>query len=1603
MIGHEIGIRPTKSEPTHYNRCVVFRNFIHRFLTAALIFLIVGGGLQVPSQTSAVTVTTTPQNPAFTIERGTLENELRANFATVPGVDMYIVRAYGASDNYEIAWGSNYVTPNNDFGSGTTFSSPSCISVVLCRIMRDGIGMKFTIQSYVFTNRDEFILSAVTDESPKSVVHYPVNMRSNQVSLTVPWDTEQSVIRSNFTPSTGHSSLSLRLYRSTDSYTATAQDITGLPSGLRDTEVEGGYTYKFRYRAEGSRTNSAVYLASGWSAMELQAYSIRARPNAPANVRITASDRTITAAWDAPAPVSGVSILGYNMALSTDRITWSDQSLGNVLSYNFTSISTNRLVNGTAYWVRLRTVGSFAVRQTWFSSIPYTPAYTPSAPLFTATAGDERIDVAWTEPNNGGAPITSYVLQYSADNTTWTGITLNASARSRTISGLQNGTAYTVRGYAVNNVGPSWTETIQQTITPVGSPVPKTSAITKIGTTTATIGLEVDSKGNVVIPKLTTDGPSSFLVQHTGEGQKGSNVTFTKVLTGLTPATTYNVRASVVGGFITYYGGYYTFSTTPDSPTSLAAVMTGTTASVSWDRLETNNEISYQVWAEQNGVEAGNRCTIIYTNSECEISGLTPGRTYVIKATAKSNDTNFGNGTSIPASINGTTLASQTISFSFGTLPQKGSGYPEFDLSSYGSTTSGLTITYTSRTNTKCQVFTRTVRIIAVGTCTIRASQAGNTRFGAATVVDASFEIAATQTITFSTTSIGTQTLGGSTLDLSSLASASSSLDVTFSTNTPENCSIDSTTVTYLHAGTCGIVASQSGNEYFLPATNVLKNITVQKGTQSTLSLTSTTGTYETKLTLTSSGGSGDGKVTFAIDSSSSSATASDCVIAENVLTSTSAGKCAVIVTKAASTDYNSKTSSSTLVTLGKASQTIAFQPIAGSGSLIQGGSVTATVRSTSQLNVTITTDTPTKCSVSGTTISLDADGICTLRGAQTGNSNYLLATEVTTSFEISPKLIPDSSPINYTRRTSPQTYRVGDTVDLSVVGASYQGTPVPGSYEFISTRSESFTFGTPTVDSNGVTRVTVTFQRADNAFMLYAVFTPTDTVNYTNGQTFAAIQVAARPQEIVVSSGLTEYGSSLPITSSGITSAGQIFTDLSPMTHLGQPTNISDQNSHCTVSDGTVTRDNPGFCYVRVSSLGDGKYESSLGIGAFVFSKKSQSIVLTNTSKLENLTALNIGDRVDLSEIASATSALTVVASSLSTTVCSVANLEVTVVSSGTCTLEFAQSGDDSYQATPDRTYQFTVTRLEQEPISLSNQETTFGNALSLSVSGGSGLGSVSYSVADGLATGCEARNNTLISGTSGTCLLTVTKAGDGTYLSKTSETMAVDIARATQTISFSLTGLPTQRVGGAGFNITTYASLNSGNLISYRVIDADICNVSGTAVEIKTIGTCTIVASQDGSDNYLAAVAVTQSFVIDTALTIIEAAPTSAPASAPTTASSTPAVLAAPESARPAQQTAPRTPSTGKIKRSIKFTMKAPSGLPLKVRASSSCKSSTVTKTVATKKKVNGKIKVIKTKVQTGWTVAFTKKGACKVTFQNAGNNKYLPLNITSTIKIS
>jgi hypothetical protein len=108
---------------------------------------------------------------------------------------------------------------------------------------------------------------------------------------------------------------------------------------------------------------------------------------------------------------------------------------------------------------------------------------------------------------------------------------------------------------------------------------------------------------------------------------------------------------------------------------------------------------------------------------------------------------------------------------------------------------------------------------------------------GSATVsIPFTLVITSSQTISFA--AISSQP-AGSTLTLK--ATASSGLPVSYTSSTTSVCTVTGSTVSLLAAGTCSIVASQSGNATYPPAPSVSQSFTVTAGPSFTLALSAAT------------------------------------------------------------------------------------------------------------------------------------------------------------------------------------------------------------------------------------------------------------------------------------------------------------------------------------------------------------------------------------------------------------------------------------------------------------------------------------------------------------------------------------------------------------------------------------------------------------------------------------------------------------------------------------------------------------------------------------------------------------------------------------------
>ena len=332
-------------------------------------------------------------------------------------------------------------------------------------------------------------------------------------------------------------------------------------------------------------------------------------------------------------------------------------------------------------------------------------------------------------------------------------------------------------------------------------------------------------------------------------------------------------------------------------------------------------------------------------------------------------------------------LTAQTINF--GVLAGKSFGAAPFIVSATAS--SGLTVSFASTTTPICTVSATTVTIVAAGTCTIQASQAGNATYAPAPNVNQSFTVAKkAQTITFA--ALAGKTYGNPPFTVS--ATSTSGLVVTLVSTTMAVCTVNTATVAIVTAGTCTIQAQQAGNANYLAATSVSQSFTVAKKAQ-TITLAALAGKTYGNAPFTVSATSTSGlTVTFV------STTMAVCTVNTATVTIVTAGTCTIQARQAGNANYLAATSVSQSFTVARAAQTITFGALAGK--TYGNAPFTLSATASSGLAVAFSSTTLTVCTITGSTVTILAAGLCNVRASQAGNANYNAAANVNQGLTIS-------------------------------------------------------------------------------------------------------------------------------------------------------------------------------------------------------------------------------------------------------------------------------------------------------------------------------------------------------------------------------------------------------------------------------------------------------------------------------------------------------------------------------------------------------------------------------------------------------------------------
>ena len=541
----------------------------------------------------------------------------------------------------------------------------------------------------------------------------------------------------------------------------------------------------------------------------------------------------------------------------------------------------------------------------------------------------------------------------------------------------------------------------------------------------------------------------------------------------------------------------------------------------------------------------------------CTVSGLTittltlPGgvtsATCVIVATQE-GDATYGRAQAVIRQFVVTSLLAQTITF----VNPGDSAFSSSAIAS-GATTNApaRTVTIASLTPTVCTVSGLNILPVKPGLCSIRATQAGDSTYAAASPVTQSFTILkAVQAITFaqpatSTFAIGSLTVGPTT-DATGLTPALASI-------TPGVCTVSGFTVTYVAAGTCSLTASQAGNATYAAATDVTRSFGIlaistttlddgQVGTAHTQTLTvdgaasggawSTPDTLPDGVTLDATTGALGGTPTAAFSGSIT-------------LRYTEGGAAASVTLPLTVVGAAAKTPQ--VITLA--------QPRA---QLFATGSITvAPTTDAAGLTVALVSNTAAVCTVSGYTITFVTTGYCEVTASQAGDSTYDAATDETTSFQIF-RIVTTSVPAGEVG-----TYYSQFVVIEGGTNSGYwsDGNALPAGLNMDPYIGEIF--GTPTAPFDGI--VTIDYSEAG-----------------VHAYVDLHVVIAAQP--------VAQTITFAPITTKALASATLVLaptTDAAGLT----PSLITSAASICTVSGFTVTFVSAGLCSVTASQAGDADY----------------------------------------------------------------------------------------------------------------------------------------------------------------------------------------------------------------------------------------------------------------------------------------------------------------------------------------------------------------------------------------------------------------------------
>ncbi|MCL2659178.1 MAG: putative Ig domain-containing protein [Acidobacteriaceae bacterium] len=530
---------------------------------------------------------------------------------------------------------------------------------------------------------------------------------------------------------------------------------------------------------------------------------------------------------------------------------------------------------------------------------------------------------------------------------------------------------------------------------------------------------------------------------------------------------------------------------------------------------------------------------------------------------------------------------------------------------------------------------------------------------------------------------------------------------------------------------------------------------------------------------------------------------------------------------------------------------------ITGPTSGAAGGTDTLAVTGNYDGTVTLSSATPSVCTVSGTTVNYVSGGTCTVTASVTAGTNYQAATAiplritVATLDKVSIALTPAS-----------QVVTVGGNV--SVTAAVTGSGPAP-------TARVSFTVdgGVPLTCTQLTVSGTTTYCGVTDAALL-GVGVHTIAATYPGDANYSVTTSSSVYVLVQATSGGSTAGS-LTITGPASGTVGGTGTVTFGGDHDGVITVASVTPAVCTVSGTTATYVSNGTCMLIASVTAGTTYPAATalpyaflvtgGSGGGGLTPGSLSITGPASGTVGSTDTVTFaGDHDGVITVASATPA-----------VCTVSGTTVTNVSNGTCMLYASVTAGTTYTAATALPYAFLVTGSSggggQTPGSLSitgPASGTVGNTGTVTLAG-------SYdgvvTVASATPAVCTVSGTTATFVANGTCMLIASVSTGTNYTAAMALPYAFLVSGGAVVISgqtagsLTITGPVSGTVGSTG--TVTLAGSYDG-VVTVASATPAVCTVSGTTATYVANGTCMLIASVSAGTSYTAAMALPYAFLV-------------------------------------------------------------------------------------------------------------------------------------------